>query len=285
MTALVVDSSCLAHISKHSMKGLSFYEKETGVIFGFMLHLLRLAERFSTKHFVFCWDSRKSRRRELFPDYKSSRRKENLTDQEIWENDIARLQFDQLRREIIPRLGFQNQFVQSGYEADDLIARVVGQSNGEWIVVSTDGDLYQLLNDNTTIFNPMRKKVYTNRDFCAEYDIPSSRWAEVRSLVGCSSDSVPGILGVGEKTAIRFLKDELPKSSKAFQRIVSNEGAKIVNRNATLVTLPFPGTKECVVNFNSEILFLDSFRDMCGLFGFRSFLKDESKWVRAFDLK
>ena len=65
----------------------------------------------------------------------------------------------------------------------------------------------------------------------------------MKALAGCSTDSVPGIKGVGEKTAIKYLKNELKESSKIYQRIISKEGWNIYKRNIELVKLPFTGTK------------------------------------------
>lgn len=282
---LVVDSSCLAHISKHSTKGLSYGHRNTGVIFGFLMHVNRLANKFATNRIVFCWDSRKSKRRSFFKEYKSSRYKRRMTPEEAEENRIASEQFNQLRLDIIPSFGFQNSFIQTGYEADDLIAKVVGSSNGDdFIIISTDNDLLQLLGKNVRLFDPKTKKISTEVQFECDRGIKASKWAEVKAVAGCSSDSVPGILGVGEKTAVRYLKDDLPKTTKAFQRIESDEGQEIIIRNRTLVTLPFPGVKELCVRFDDEVLSLNYFRKMCKELGFKSFLRDEMNWIDTLSL-
>ncbi|GAH00618.1 unnamed protein product, partial [marine sediment metagenome] len=67
-------------------------------------------------------------------------------------------------------------------------------------------------------------------------------WKLVKALAGCSTDGIPGVKGVGEKTAIKYLTSQLKETTKACQAIISKEGIKIFKRNLKLVALPFKGT-------------------------------------------
>ena len=86
----------------------------------------------------------------------------------------------------------------------------------------------------------MKKKTITAGWFEKEYGIGPSMWADVKALAGCPGDCVEGIVGVGEKTAIKFLTGNLKTSTKAYGCII--EGREIWNRNLELVRLPYEGT-------------------------------------------
>ena len=140
---------------------------------------------------------------------------------------------------------------QKGHEADDVIASIVrnasrpGQGNNHHTIVSADHDLYQLLRPTCQMWNPNSagKGMMTAGKFHAEYGISPREWPTVKAMAGCSSDEVPGIKGVGEKTAIRFLNHELPASHKTYARIKGNAATRLVEANMALVRLPFRGTK------------------------------------------
>ena len=282
MKVLVIDSNCLGHIAKHSMKGLSFDEIETGVIFGFMNHVLRLAKKFETNRFAFCWDSRKSLRKEVYPKYKYKRHDNTgKTEEEIVLNESAYRQFVELRKKVLPEFGFKNVFIQKGIEADDLIASIVRANKNEYIVVSHDEDLYQLLN-LAPIYNP-RKKILIDADyFKKQYGIDPDDWSKVKAIAGCGSDSVGGIENVGEKTAIKYLTGTL-KKGKAYDSI--REGNDVILRNKKLVYLPFSETEEVKISFKKEEFDVDDFFDMCDNYGFYSFKRETDNWKKTFRMK
>ena len=79
---------------------------------GFLKKILEYAEKFNTNEFVFCWDSRHAYRKWVYPDYKRARR-EGKTTEELSEIEIMFKQFVQLRRKILPELGFKNIYYQN----------------------------------------------------------------------------------------------------------------------------------------------------------------------------
>jgi len=279
---LVIDSSCLCYRAKLSLADMSYEDQETGVIFGFLIQLRSLANMFKTNDFVFAWDSRKSIRRDMYHWYKSKRRDKTPEEKEI--DEIALPQFGLLRTQVLPGIGFNNNFIQTGLEADDIIAAVVmsGQSDGGNVVVSTDNDLLQLL-DFCDIFNPQTKKTITSEDFTDKWGIEPMQWSLVKAMAGCTSDSVPGISGIGEKSAVAFLRDELKKTSKKYESIVSEDGRAITERNEAIVTLPFADTETPEVIEND--FDLDYFSMICGKYGFGSFLKQDAYlgWCKIFE--
>lgn len=275
---LIIDSNCLCHIAKHAMDGLSYHEMQTGVIFGFLRQVLSAARLFKTDRFAFCWDSRKSYRKQIYPEYKAKRYL-NLTPEEERLNTIAFSQFSVLRQEVLPRLGFQNIFIQTGFESDDLMASLVrGYDNS--VIITTDNDLYQLLN-GCVIYNPRTKKVLDRDWFYEKYMVEPDVWATVKSVAGCDTDNVKGINGIGVITAIKYLKGQLTVKSKALAEIKANPD--IIKRNVGLVSLPMEGVNPLRI-VEKEEFHSSFFMSVFQRYGFTSFLKEFDTWKRTFNM-
>lgn len=281
---IVVDANYLCYVEKYGLaSGLQFKGSATGIIFGFFKHILWLANQFGTSNFAFCWDSKISFRRDIYPEYKSNRRNKETTEDERELDAIAYKQFDELRQWALPTFGFKKVFHVNGYESDDLIASIVLEDNQyNKIVVSSDQDLFQLL-DKCTLYNIVKKQVYNKDNFRREFGITPKDWIQVKQIAGCKSDGVPGVKGVGEKKAIQLMTSEL-KKGKTYDKYVASKA--IIERNRRLVALPFQGTP----NFTTDICCPDqfcikNFRLVCQTYGFNSILKNEREWIKAFRLK
>lgn len=258
---LILDCSYMCYRSFHSTgklkhavgksgkrQGMPPREKKTGVIFGFLRDVAILCGYHDTDRVAFCFDSRKSKRVELYPPYKEARRRrfEQMDEEEakLWRD--MRRQVKDLRTVHLPAIGFKNIFVQRGHEADDLIATICYDSltyQDEGIVVASDHDLYQLLRSSVSMWNPHQKRFYTITDFKREWGILPDAWYQVKAFAGCSGDGVDGIDGVGEKTVAKWLRGEVPQHHKAHDKILG--GMDTFERNVPLVKLPFEGTKPC----------------------------------------
>lgn len=272
---ILIDSSSVGARALFTMGSLSYKEMPTGVIYGFLKTIQDIATEFKTNDFMFFWDSKKSLRRELFPEYKIKRvDKRTKKEKEMWE--IAYEQYDNLRLNILPNFGWLNQFISKGYEADDLLHQAASQlhKNHEVIMVTTDEDMYQTL-EYCSIYKPSTKKEFDQLDFINKYGINSSDWSTVKALAGCKSDEVPGIPGIGEKKAIQFIRRELKRSTKAYQSIISELGREIVKRNRPLVTLPFEGLPE--LEFWENDFNFDAFVKLCDDLGMVSLLGHYSR--------
>jgi len=285
---IIIDCNNLCYSSFYVFQNLSYQEKKTGVIFGFLQKVYQLAKKFQSTDFIFCWDSRKSYRKLIYPEYKANRdkKKQEATEQEKKDLQMAFDQFSELRKEVLPKLGFNNVFMQVGYEADDLIAKVVQDKDDKYhtIVVSTDQDLYQLL-DQCDIWNFKTKKKLNQKFFTEKHSIPCYDWANVKAIAGCSTDNVKGVEGVGEVKAIQYLRDRLP-FGKIHERVRSKESKDIIERNLPVVKLPFKGRKKLDLELKENNLSKKQFIDVFVDYGFQSFLKEEAldKWIEVFDL-
>jgi 5'-3' exonuclease len=254
------------------MGDLSFEDKKTGIIFGYFIQLLKLAKDHGTSNIVHVWDSNSSKRLKIYPQYKEKRRstKAEKTELEKLEDAAAYAQFDLLYNEILPELGYLNNFKVEGLEGDDLVAAIIYDNPHDFLIASGDEDLLQCIGDGVSIIK--KKGLYTEKDFIDEYGIHPTQWAEVKAIAGCSTDEVPGIKGVGEKTAIQHLLGNLTPNLKSYQNIVCQAGKEIIARNRKLVTLPFAGTPHIEI-VEDENLSLDAFMQLCQRFGFEYFLK------------
>lgn len=281
MKSIIVDSHCICHKEKHAKKDLAFEGVGTGVIFGFMLEILKLSKRFDTNQLFFAWDSQSSKRKEVYPGYKDNRNGSPTPEQAELDR-ITRPQFYVIRDLVLPELGFRDSsFYAEGYEADDIIASITQYNmTTEWIIVSSDEDLYQLLSPIVSMYKPHSKLHYTVEEFIREMGIQPSDWKMVKALAGCKSDCVPGIPRVGEKTAIDYIRNFLKPTTKAFtaiRRAVTDNG--FLDRNLKLVSLPFPDTPIYLVKGEVKPD-LDGYIRTCQRFGFTSMMDNDSikKW-------
>lgn len=281
---IIVDSHYLCYRAYYTTGDFSYAGYSTGIIFGFLIALKELSEKFDTSNFVFCWDShlKKNKRKLIYPGYKVKPPREEDKNED---NKVQlRSQMAFIRDEFLPNLGYKNIFIKDGYEGDDLIADIVKRYKKEykWIIISSDNDLYQLLTDSVVMYDVARKRIIDRAWLKKKWDIEPSQWVDVKAIAGCSSDTVKGIPGVKEKTAINYLKGNLNQNSVAFQKI-KNSG-KLIKQNYKLVTLPFDDLEGGIKLFRPErFLNKDYFAKSCAKYGFKN-LKFES-FIEILNLK
>lgn len=279
-TVLAFDSCAICHAAKHVTKKWMKKGVNTGVIYGFFSKILVLIEKFEPDTIVFTWDSLYNKRRDIYSGYKL-RYSDDLPQKEQDENEIAFAQFNQLRDEILCDLGFKNVFSKDGYEADDIMATLAMDKGYNLILVTPDHDMFQSLSSTCTIFDPRHNVVVTKKKFCDRFGIEPAEWGLVKAIAGCGSDTVDGIKGVGEKTAIRYVCGKLDETTKAYKAIEAGMDT-IITRNAELVILPLDGAGEFSVSHGIKI-WMRSFIKMCEKFDFKFFLSPKyfKRWKKA----
>lgn len=281
---ILIDGNHLAHFNSFRNQGFTHDGKPTGVIFGFLKSVLSLSKAFPYSSFVFVWDSRRSLRKIEFPDYK--KREEKGDEEKVKLLETIR-QMAELRTKVLPKFGFRNNFMRTGYEGDDLIASICQDNPDKAIcIISNDNDIYQCLSDPFVhfMYDIKKKAKYTPKDFTKEYEILPMQWVDVKGLAGCQGDGVPGVPGVGVKTAIRYIEGRLPEKSAAFRNIVhaNNDGTVINTR--LLVELPYPGLGRFHLE-GTEVFELSDFFSICDQYGFQSFVRDEMLWRKRFNMR
>lgn len=275
-STIIIDCNYLGHAARFAMdKKLSTSTGiRTHVIFGFLKTVINLGMSFDTSDLVFVWDSKKSIRKQMFPGYKEKRHKDE-TPEERAEMDSAYHQFKILEKKIIPAMGFKNNFIADGYEGDDLIASIIENNPRvpNFMIYASDKDLYQLLSNNVCMIK--QRQTYTIKSFVKEYGISPAQWHLVKALAGCTSDEVPGIAGVGEITACKYIRNELKPTAKVLQRI-KDEEEQVKKFNIPLVKLPLVGTPEIKLvknEFNP-----DKAKELFRYFEFRQFIDEWDDW-------
>jgi DNA polymerase I len=177
----------------------------TNAIFGFASMLVKILTDYGPKATVVVWDAGDTGRREVYADYKAQRRTRP---------DLLKEQWPALEP-LVDAFGYKNLRVQ-GYEADDVIASIVEQARREdppihVMVVTGDRDAYQLVDDGTVrIMTTSRgitdTRVYDREGVIERYGIPPELIPDFIGLKGDTSDNIPGIPGIGDKTAAELLQ-------------------------------------------------------------------------------
>ena len=157
--------------------------------------LLRILREERPRYFAFVQDGKGPNfRHEIFPLYKANR--------DATPEDLVR-QLDPIHR-MVRALGLRLE-VSQGCEADDCIASLAARFAAEHpvIIVSGDKDLKQCLGPNVYMWDPASKeeKLVSEADFTAESGVTPAQWPDVQALIGDTSDNIPGVPGIGPKTA------------------------------------------------------------------------------------
>ena len=205
----------------------------TGAVSGFCSMLFKLLEDSKSNenlqkptHFAVIFDSaRKTFRNEIYSDYKANRSEAP--------DDLAP-QFEYIRKSV---LAFNLPSVELiNYEADDLIATYVDEIltlGAKVTIVSSDKDLMQLYKKNVRIFDPMKNKFIHEDDIHNKFGVDASKVIDVQALAGDSSDNVPGVPGIGVKTAAELINKygTLEKLLKSAHEIKQNKRRETLLEN------------------------------------------------------
>jgi DNA polymerase I len=218
----------------------------TGAVSGFCSMLFKLLEDsraddsiHKPTHFAVIFDSaRKTFRNEIYSEYKANRTEAP--------EDLAP-QFEYIRKSVkafnLPSIELLN------YEADDLIATYAKQitnAGAKVTVISSDKDLMQLVSNKIRLYDPMKSKVIGEKEVIEKFGVKPSQVIDVQSLAGDSSDNVPGVPGIGVKTAAELINkyknlDTLLKNAseikqnKRRETLLENKEKALLSRK--LVTL------------------------------------------------
>ena len=227
----------------------------TGAVSGFCSMLFKLLEdsksnenKHKPTHFAVIFDSaRKTFRNEIYSDYKANRSEAP--------DDLAP-QFEYIRKSVLafnlPSVDLVN------YEADDLIATYVDQilkKGAKVTIVSSDKDLMQLFKNKVRIFDPMKNKFISEEDVQNKFGVDPSKVIDVQALAGDSSDNVPGVPGIGVKTASELINKygNLEKLLKSAHEIKQNKRREtlIENKDKALISKQLVTLKhDAPVNIN-----------------------------------
>jgi DNA polymerase-1 len=218
----------------------------TGAVSGFCSMLFKLLEDSKSEsnlqkptHFAVIFDAaRKTFRNEIYSDYKANRSDPP--------EDLAP-QFEYIRKSVVAFNLSSIDLV--NYEADDLIATYTQQileKGAKVTIVSSDKDLMQLYKKDVRIFDPMKNKFISPEDITNKFGVDPKKVIDVQALAGDSSDNVPGVPGIGVKTAAELInkygtleklldKAHEIKQNKRRETLIENKDKAIISKK--LVTL------------------------------------------------
>ena len=171
----------------------------TAGIYGFARELVRVLEQEKPEYLAVAFDVGKTFRDDIFPEYKGTREKMP---------DDLRPQIERIRQMVdmfnIPRLEMD------GYEADDVLgsaARIAAKKGLGVKIITGDRDLLQLVNERTAVYLAGDDQTYiTDADVIKKLGVRPTQVVDYKAIVGDTSDNIPGVKGVGEKTAIALLE-------------------------------------------------------------------------------
>ena len=174
----------------------------TNAIFGFASMLVKILTEYGSQPTVVAWDAGMSGREEVSTEYKAGRRERP---------DLLREQWPHMHP-LVEAFGYRNVKVE-GYEADDVIATLAHQAREKGIevmVVTGDRDMFQIVGDGVRVMATSRgiteTKLYDRQGVIDRYGIPPERIPDFYGLKGDTSDNIPGVPGIGDKTASDLLQ-------------------------------------------------------------------------------
>ena len=242
----------------------------TGAVSGFCSMLFKLLEdaradnsNEKPTHFAVIFDSaRKNFRNEIYKDYKANRSEAP--------EDLAP-QFEYIRKSVkafnLPSIELEN------YEADDLIAtysKQISKLGAKVTVISSDKDLMQLVSKDIRLYDPMKSKVIGEKEVFEKFGVKPNQVIDVQSLAGDSSDNIPGVPGIGIKTAAELInkyndldtllkKASEIKQNKRRQTLLENQDKALLSKKLVTLKSDVPIKEEpnsfILKKVNNEILF------------------------------
>jgi 5'-3' exonuclease len=173
----------------------------TGGIYGFLMSLLAVHQRYGGKVIV-AWEGRNNFRFDLFKGYKP---RVVTKEREAW---VESLDDQQSRLQIILARAGVYQYAGEGCEADDVMATLAATRKGKVIIYTMDSDLRQCVNRRVQVVSAGFKgdTTYEEAQVLKRHGVKPSQIADLKALMGDHSDGIPGVRGIGEKTAAKLLQ-------------------------------------------------------------------------------
>ncbi len=196
----IIDGNSYIYRAFYAIRGLSSsYGLPTNAVFGFANMLLKVIKEKSPDLLAIAFDPKgQTRRHAEFKEYKAQR--------------------PPMPRDLVPQIPYIHKlveafripvFVKEGQEADDVIATLARRAEAagmEVTVVTGDKDILQLVGENIKVYDTLKEKVFEPNDVEERFGVRPERMVEIMGLMGDASDNIPGVPGIGEKTAQALIK-------------------------------------------------------------------------------
>ncbi len=283
----IIDAHGILHRNYHALPPLtSARGEEVGALYGFVNWLLKFLENKKPTHIAVCFDSKgPTFRHEIFKDYKANRPP----------TDEALVNQLKIARDVCTALGLKVIALQ-GAEADDLMAscaKIAGKDNIDTIIITSDKDIYQIVGEHVKLWSGSPQDDYRDDSVCQnKFGVPCKYMADYLALLGDSSDNVPGVEGIGAKSAqtlvnafgsvediIKAAKENNPDLKDALKKKIlkGEESAKLSKQlillKDNLLDLQFDDFKVSPPNLDDVKTFAERFEFK----NLNNFLKDLQK--------
>ncbi len=228
----LVDGSCFIYRAYHAIKGLSSSRGiPTGAVYGFTRMLLKLLKEKNIEYMLCAFDSpHPTKRHKIYEEYK-------ITRPETPKDLPVQIEYI---KEIVDALGIKRIEI-PGYEADDIIASVILklESPAFFYIVSLDKDMLQLVSHNVKIYDPFNCLIIDEEYVINKYGISPEKLNDFMAMVGDSIDNIPGVKGIGEKTALELLKryGSMENILKNLDIIKPSKVAELLRQNIEVLKL------------------------------------------------
>lgn len=249
----IVDGSYLLYRSFYAIKPLyTSSGNPVQAVYGFCRAIKKLIDQFTPSHVIVAWDSKgKSFRSDIYPAYKETRQ---APPADLFQQKDHIIKFLEL-------IGLHQIFFQ-GFEADDIIGGLAQRHKDHQIVlVCPDKDMYQLLSDHVLIFDPFKEKLIDQHDFKKEHVFGPEKVPFFYALLGDASDNIPGVNGIGKKTAQELVEQfdslddlyaNLDKIKKERIRTLLTEQEKEARLSLELFLLKSPPLETRINHFTFD---------------------------------
>lgn len=293
---MIVDGSNLAHRAYNKFDGLRDGQKRNvNLIYGFLKILHSYVIRFRPTHVVVTFDTKESK--------ESNFRKDLLGSYKIHRKDNIRMDYEDFNAQSLvvkKALKYLNvpviwDSVGLGHESDDYIgwlAKFHSSKQGKVVIISSDKDFCQLINNSIKVFNPFKSQLI-NKANCREVmGYSPEECVDYLCLLGDKSDDIPGYRGMGEVRTRKFLdqfgsiKSFLDNPEAEFSGIDRDGLSFLYAKNLELIDIDIalknhPLKKIPIIYHKTDEVAITKLRKLCEEYGFRSFLRHD--FIETFD--
>lgn len=275
---LAIDGNSLIHRAFWALPQMTDGEgRPTNAVYGFFSMLFKMVETYAPTHIVVAFDKKgPTFRHEMFDQYKAGRKPTP---------DDLKVQIPMLK-DALSILGIYFAEKES-YEADDILGTLSKLPDIVKYIVTGDKDALQLISDSAFVVLTKKGvtevKQYDEAELKSEYGLTPGQIIDLKSLMGDASDNIPGVPGVGEKTALKLIgefgslenlyvhMDDLPKN-KLREKLELNKDSAFFSKELATINTEVPLDMElknvCFGGFDNRRM-----QEMCEKYDFRSFLK------------
>ena len=286
---VIIDGNNLMFRAFYALPQLTNFKGEiSNAVFGFTNMLTKVIKEINPKYIAVAFDiAKKNFRHEKFAEYKGTRKP--TPPELVSQFPIAKEMLNKMNIKVVE---------EKGLEADDLMGCLSRQFDTENIIVTADRDSLQLINENTSVLCPVKgiteTTLVTTKNIEEFYGVRADQVVDLKSLMGDSSDNIPGVAGIGEKTAKNLITEygsldnvyahiEDIKGKQKEKLLAGKDSAYLSYELATIVTDKELDYK--LEDFKYDFPFNNSVLDLFKRYQFNSLLKKTELFSDKVELK